>query len=467
MATMQDVQFYAEKDQVILSQLYAQRAGAILNEELCLRFGARFGGSDQEREAAEFLKEKMLEYGVDAAQTEGFDAPYWRRQNTTLEVLSPITRTMECIALPNCPPGIAEGPLVYIGDGDPQTYVDNAERMRGAIVMVSTANPAFFHRGMHRGEKLGRALLAGAAGFIWMRGEGGGSPETGSARFGKLAEVPVISVSLENGMELLRIAREGEVTLKIASDNDAVDVTSYNVVGEIRGSELPDEVIVVGGHYDGHDISQGAVDNGSGISVTWEAARALAQLKGKLKRTVRFVAFAQEEMGLLGSQAYVQAHHHENIVFMLNLDVAGGGYFGSFSLQGWSEDLAWLKKLFASMGETHFSVGDAIGIYSDMYHFAAAGFPAGSYASRNPTNNGGAPRGYGHTYWDTIDKINPRAIQLDSIMVAKFLLRLATLDSLPFKKKTPAEITAKLIERGYEEVMHYEMRLMPTEQWKA
>jgi len=356
--------------------------------------------------------------------------------------------------------------LVYLGDGDPQSYADHAAQLKGAIVMISTANPAFFHRGMHRGEKLGRALKAGAAGFIWMRGEGGGLPETGSARFGRLAEVPVISIALESGMELMRLARGGrEVRLKITSDNDMVQTTSYNVVGEIKGSQLPEEIIVVGGHYDGHDISQGAVDNGSGTAVIWEAARALAQLKGQLKRTIRFVGFAQEEMGLLGSSAYVKAHQDEKIAFMLNLDVAGGGYFGRFSLQGWSENLAWLKQLFSGMGEGHVRLGDAISIYSDMYPFAEAGIPSASYASSNPSGNSGAPRGYGHTHWDTIDKINPRAIQLDAILVSRFLLRLASLAELPFQRKRSAEITQKLRERGYDEVMQYELRQLPHEVW--
>ena len=466
MATMHDKAFFADKDLTILGQLYGQGNGAAFNEELCVLHGSRFGGSPQEQAAAVYLKDKFLEYGLDNAWLEGFETHYWRRKHTSLQVVVPTTgEEVDCIALPNCPPGEVEGELVYIGDGDPQSYADNADKIKGSIVMVSTANPAFFHRGMHRGEKLGRAVLAGAAGFIWMRGEGGGLPETGSARFGALAEIPVISISLEAGMALMRKSRQGKVILKITSDNDCVPVTSYNVIGEIKGSECPDEIIVVGGHYDGHDISEAAVDNGSGIAVTWEAARALAKLKGQLKRTIRFVGFAQEEMGLLGSDAYVKAHHDEKIVFMLNLDVAGGGMNGRFSLQGWSEDLAWLKQLFSSMGEGHIRIGDAMSTYSDMYHFAAAGFPAGSYASSNPSNNGGAPRGYGHTYWDTIDKINPRAIQLDSIMVARFLMRLALLDSLPFKKKEPIEMTKKLQERGYEEVMAYENRLLPHEVW--
>ena len=459
-------ELFAGQDTLILSKLYASGMGAALNEELCRRFGARFGGSSDEQQAASFLHEKLLEYGLVKVQTEPFAAPYWRRKNTSLKVISPTACDINCIALPNCPPGEIEGPLVFLGDGDPQSYVDNAERIKDAIVMVSTANPAFYHRGMHRGEKLGRALQAGAKGFIWMRGEGGGLPETGSARFGRLCEVPVISVSLEHGMEIMRLSKEGEpVVLHISSDNDMVDSTSYNVVGEITGSEFPEEVIVVGGHYDGHDISQGAVDNGSGIAVTWEAARALSQLQGKLKRTIRFVAFAQEEMGLLGSDAYVKEHHQEKIVFMLNLDVAGGGLQGRFSLQGWSENLAWLKQLFSDMGESHVRLGDAISIYSDMYPFAAAGFPCGSYASSTPSAGSGAPRGYGHTFWDTIDKINPRAIQLDAILVARFLTRMASLEELPFKKKEAAAITAKLKERGFDEVMKYEQRPLPHELW--
>ncbi|MCL2498288.1 MAG: M20/M25/M40 family metallo-hydrolase [Symbiobacteriaceae bacterium] len=466
MAKLQDSSFYTELDPLILNKLYASSQGGAFNEELCLLHGARFGGSPEEQNAAVYLKDKLLEYGLDAAWTEGFTAPYWMRKNTSLKVEEPQQLEIECIALPNCPPGTVTGPLVYLGDGDPQTYADNAAKLQGAIVMVSTANPAFYHRGMHRGEKLGRALQGGAAGFIWMRGEGGGLPETGSARFGRLCEVPVISVSLENGMTLQRLARGGKtVTLTITSDNDAITTTSYNVIGEIKGSQLPEEIIVVGGHYDGHDISQGAVDNGSGIAVIWEAAKAMAQFKGKLTRTIRFIGFAQEEMGLLGSDAYVKAHAGENIVFMLNLDGAGGGFFGRMALQGWSQDLVWLRQLFASMGEGHVRLGDSISIYSDMYPFAAAGIPAGSYSSSNPSGSSGAPRGYGHTYWDTIDKINSRAIMLDAIMVSRFLLRMATVDEIPLKRKEPQETTAKLEERGLLEVMAYEQRPLPHEDW--
>lgn len=450
-------------DDKILAELYASRAGADFIEELVTKHGSRFGGSQEERDASHFLVQRMLELGVDSSWTESFSCHGWTRKETTLEMTAPFSKAFPCIALPNCPAGMVEAPLVYLGDGDPQSYADYREQLKGAIAMVSTANPAFFHRGMHRGEKLGRAIEAGAIGFIWLRGEGGGLPETGSARFGQNCEVPVISISLETGMEILRAGKKGPIILKIWSNNAAAPTISYNAVGEIRGRTKPNEIIVIGGHYDGHDISPAAVDNGTGIAVILEAAKALATQKGRLDRTIRFIGFAQEEMGLLGSEAYVKAHKDENIVFMLNLDCAGNGYFGRLTLQGWSEDLAWLKQLFGQMHEGHVRIGDAIGTYSDMYHFSAVGFPSGSYASSNPSNNGGAPRGFGHTYWDTLDKLNPRTIQLDAILVAKMIGRFATVNQLPFRKKTPAEMTEKLRQRGMAEVMAYELRTLPDE----
>jgi len=120
---------------------------------------------------------------------------------------------------------------------------------------------------MHRGEKLGRALKAGAIGFIWMRGEPGGLPETGSARFNQACEVPAISVSYESGHEMLRLARKGQLKVRIESECVVAPTISYNVIGEITGRVKPDEVIMVGGHYDGHDVSQCASDNGAGTAV--------------------------------------------------------------------------------------------------------------------------------------------------------------------------------------------------------
>ena len=450
-------------DRKIIGDLYLSKGGAEFIEELVNGFGSRFGGSDQERAAAEFIRGKMSGFGLDKVWTEPFECLGWTRRETKLTVVSPVEQAVDCIALPFCPPGTVEAPIVFLGDGDPQTYADNRARLKGAIAMVTTATPRYYHRGMHRGEKLGRALEAGAIGFIWMRGEPGGLPETGSARFKRACEVPAISVSFETGHEMLRLARQGELRVRIESNNEIHPVTSYNVIGEITGASKPEEIIVIGGHYDGHDISQSANDNGAGTAVIMEAARALAPHKSKIDRTIRFVAFAQEEMGLMGSENYVKQHMHEHHVFMINTDGAGRGSRASLTLQNWSECTSFFKQLLGQMFEGQVSVGDSVGLYSDMFNFASAGIPASTYASSDPVT-GGAPRGYGHTYWDTLDKINPKGLQNDSIILARLLLRLTTVEELPMKHKTPAEFGRRLKEMGFDQVLRYERRSVPGEE---
>lgn len=449
-------------DRDMIADLYLSRTGYDFLEELIERFGARFGGTDDERGAGQFILERLAAAGADKTYLESFTCPGWTRNETTLQAMAPVERSFDCIALPFCPPGEIEGPLVYLGDGHPQIYEDNRERLKGAIVMVSTATPRFYHRAMHRGEKLGRALEAGAIGFIWMRGDGGGLPETGSARLGRYCEVPAISVSYETGQEMVRLSKKGEVRLRIRSTNENHPVNSHNAVAEFRGQTHPDEVIVIGAHYDGHDISQAAVDDGAGTAVLVEAARALGRHKGALARTVRFVAFAQEEMGLMGAEHHAAQHAHEQIRFMLNLDAAGAGHSTSFSLQGWPEGTQWFKSLFDDMFETEVAVGNRIDLYSDMYPFAARGIPSGwlySYTS----GPAGAPRGFGHTYWDTLDKVSARAIQMDAARTARLALRLATAPEIPLAPKRPSEIGEMLKEMGYDQVLRYERREVPGE----
>lgn len=450
-------------DRQIVSDLYLSRAGLDFVEDVVERFGSRFGGTIQEHQAAAYIRDRFAALGADHTDLEAFQCGGWTRKETGLAMLAPVQRDVPCIALPYCPSGTAEGPLVYLGDGDPQSYVARRADIKGAIVMTTTATPKFFHRQMHRCEKLGRALDEGAIGFIWMRGEAGGLPETGSARFGHACEVPAISVSYESGHEMVRLARKGSSRLRITSTNVNHEVTSYNPVGEFRGRERPDEIIVVGGHYDGHDISQAAMDNATGAAIVVEAARALAPHRHLLRRTVRFVAFAQEEMGLHGAHAYANSHQHENIRFMLNLDGAGRSVDAVFQLQGWPEAIAWFKGLFDGMGENGVQVGDQIALYSDMYPFAALGIPAATIQSPSVGATAGASRGYGHTPMDSLEKVTARLVQLEAIRVARGVLRLAHIDEIPVSRKTPAEIGAKLKKVGLDEVLRYERRPVPGE----
>ncbi len=453
---------YENVDRQILGDLYLSRQGMEFLTQLVEDYGPRFGGSDEERAAAAFIVDKFRSAGADDAWTESFECTSWKRNTTELQSTSPQARDLDCIALPYCPPGEIEAPLVYLGDGHPQAYEENMTAMKDAIVMVTTATPKFYHRTMHRGEKLGRAVEAGAAGFIWMRGEPGGLPETGSARFGRACEIPAISVSYETGHEILRMASNGDVRLKISSDNEIFETESLNAVAELRAPENDAEHLVVGAHYDGHDISQSAADDGAGTAVVLEALRALAPHRDKLKRTIRFVGFAQEEMGLMGAEDYAQEHSSDPIRFMLNLDGAGRGENVSFILQGWPETMKYFRQMNKDMFETDIAVGDSPSLYSDMYPFSARGIPSATLRS-TPQASSGAPRGYGHTYWDSLDKINPRYIQADAARVARLLFRLATEEDPPLKRKDPAEIGEQLTEMGFDKVLRYEGRPVPGE----
>ncbi len=451
---------FEEFDRQIIGDLYLSRRGMDFLTQLVENFGARFGGSEEERRAARFIQDHFADVGAHNAWTEEFSCRGWRRKETRLVSTDPVSREYDCIALPFCPPGEVEAPLVYLGDGHPQKYAEKQDQIDGAIVMVNTATPRFYHRSMHRGEKLGRALEANAAGFIWMRGAPGGLPETGSARFGYACEVPAISVSYETGHEILRAAGEEGVRLRITSSNQVYDTTSLNVVGELTGTDRADEVIVVGGHYDGHDISQSAADNGAGITVAAEALRALVPHADKLRRTVRFVGFAQEEMGLLGSEEYAKKHGEKSTEFMLNLDGAGRGDRTTLVLQGWPESVSYFEQMVKDMYETDITVGDSFGLYSDMYPFASRGIPAASLSSSSPASDD-APRGYGHTYWDSLDKVNPRFLQMDAARVARIILRLAAADEIPMQHKPVEKVRERIEEMGLDTVLRYENRTVP------
>src|SRR5438874_7744154 len=112
---------------------------------------------------------------------------------------------------------------------------------------------------------------------------------------------------------LWRMLKHGPVTMEIEMSNTLSDnpVEVYNTVGEIRGSEKPDEVVMLGAHLDSWDLGTGSTDNGTGSAAVLEAARALAKLDLKPKRTIRFVLFSGEEEGLVGSKRYVEAHKNE------------------------------------------------------------------------------------------------------------------------------------------------------------
>ncbi|MCA9922071.1 MAG: hypothetical protein KC421_06860, partial [Anaerolineales bacterium] len=246
-------------DQKIVGDVYT--AGEIMDNLtiLCDEFGSRFGGTEGERQAAEFIKAKLEAYGLQNVHLEPIPYEGWRRGEVTFEIINPIQKTIPCITLPHSPPADLTAMLVDLNEGVPKDFDERANEIEGSIVLTtSEVNPGGTKRWVHRNEKYGRSILAGASGFIFMNHYPGYGPATGGVGEDGAGYIPAISVAYEDGRFLQRlIKKHGSVTVRIHTTDVIEPMTSWNVIGDLPGSTHPEQVVMLGCHYDGHDISQG------------------------------------------------------------------------------------------------------------------------------------------------------------------------------------------------------------------
>ena len=308
---------------------------------LCDDFGSRFPGTAGERQAAEFFERKFREYGCRNAHLEPYDYMGWTRGEATLTILSPGKRELPCISLPMCPPADVEADFVDVGNGAPADFERRQAELAGGLVMASSKPPVGLGRSVHRTEKYHRSLLGGAAGFIFMNQYPGLGPQTGSIAFDREALIPGVSIAKEEGEYLRRLARRhGKVRLRLRTTDRSETRESWNVLAELPGRTHSDEWVMLGCHYDGHDIAQGAEDPASGAVAVLEAARVLAKYAAEdLGCGVRFIEFGTEEIGLIGAYRYAAAHDAEldRLRFLINMDAAGGGGRKGLSVNQWPE----------------------------------------------------------------------------------------------------------------------------------
>jgi carboxypeptidase Q len=232
------------------------------------------------------------------------------------------------------------------------------------------------------------------------------TPHTGALRYAETSpQIPAAAVTAEDADRLQRMQDRGTAT-RVRLKMEArffPDADSFNVVGEIRGRELPDEVVVVGGHFDSWDVGTGSTDDGGGCVVTWDALRLMKKLNLRPRRTVRVVLWTNEENGLRGGLAYRDRYKDQldKHVLMLESDSGvfkptGFGFTGSESARSRIVDIA---RLLAGIGADHIT---ASGEGADIGPSVQAGnIPAmslevdGNYFLIH------------HTPADTIDKIDP------------------------------------------------------------
>lgn len=432
-------------DQKIIGDVYTSTELMDTLTILCDAFGSRFGGTPGEKQAADFLKAKLEAYGLQNVHLEEIHYEGWRRGTVSLEILEPIQRTLPCISLPHSPPANLEAELVDLDEGAPDDFDARADEIAGKIVLAtSEVNPKGVKRWIHRNEKYGRSLLAGAAGFIFVNHYPGYGPATGGIGEDGAGLIPGISLALEDGRFLQRLlAKHGTVKLRLTSSDVVEPMVSWNVIGDLPGTGQSDQIVMLGSHYDGHDISQGAGDPASGTVAVLEAARVLAQYAPDLPCTIRFALWGVEEIGLIGSTQYAEKHADllDNIRFYLNMDSAGVIEHKDIELNKW-ENLAPIFAGWRDEMARDFRVGQSINAHSDHYPFLMAGVPTGGINQVRRKAFGG--RGYGHTAYDTLDKVEERGLREAAVFAARLALRIAHHPAWPAQRRSPEAVAALL-----------------------
>jgi len=421
-------------------------------ERLC-DFGSRFAGTQSERQGRDFIRSKFAEYGLEDVRLATFDYLGWERGQASLRVLEPIQRDLgSAISLvysPSTSPDGLRAGAIDVGMGTKAEYAAKQGRIRGSFVMACSDSPSNA-RGIHRREKYGCAVAGGAVGFLFVNHLAGMLAPTGSLRSGRLAEIPALGLSREDGFVIQRLLRDGgSARLEMRVMNSTRPAQFSHVIGEVPGRR-PDQVVVVGAHYDGHDISQGAKDDASGTALVMELARVFAPLSGQLRRTIRFETYAAEELGVYGSTRYVSAMSDADLArvdFMLNLDSAALGSGRGLALQGLDE----LKPVFSDFAREMgyaLDLTDRVGTASDHFPYFVRGVPVAFVFSRQPPGLG---RAFGHTRADTLDKVSEVELRESAMVAARLVLHLANHDGDIGRKRSPQEIKQILIDQGLEE----------------
>ncbi|MFP3950925.1 MAG: M28 family peptidase [Candidatus Bathyarchaeia archaeon] len=425
---------YRKTEREIIGEIWQN--SEILENMLVLadEIGSRFAGTPSEKEAQEYMLKKLKEYGYENAKAEPFGYYGWTRGPVKLQMTSPKTREFDAISLAMSPGGEIEGDVVDLGTGSPEEFesIDPSD-VEGKIVMCSSATSPSGQR-VHRRTKYGYAVEYGAKGFIFMNHNPGQLPPTGSLRpaYKMGGEIPGIGVSLETGSLMKRLARGEELKVSIVDESRVIpDSESANIVCELRGNGKRDSWIIIGGHYDGHDIAQGAMDNLSATAVTLELARALKPYEGMFDRNIRLICFACEEIGVTGSTGYVAQHEDdiEDIDIMINLELGGladkeGTKHAAFTVY----QPEGLKKYLSSFGDEiqyPLSVSEGTSAASDHWPFYMQGVPTIYMHAEPSMKRLVVGRGWGHTTADMMDKVDTRNLDEGTMVAARLLLRLA------------------------------------------
>jgi aminopeptidase YwaD len=406
-------------------------------KKLAVDIGSRPSGTEAERRSAEWILSEFKRLGLDAG-IEEFDAFTGSVKAKKLEVLEPYRAEVQCEVMPlsgsTGPKGVTGG-VLHLDSYDEEYITSDVE---GKIIITS-GQPA------NRDRAFAQLKKYKPAGIILIESTPRAMAKNlwGSPTFRKkYVDIPMVRVTFEDGVNLVK---SGAKTMRLTAVTEEKTVKTQNVVAEIRGTLRPEEIIVVGGHYDTVLEVPGAGDNAGGTAITLELARVFKE-RGS-KRTMRFVAWGCEELGLLGSREYAKRLREaseaakkadeeattelDNTVLCLNLDVHGG-LIGTNSAKvlGPPELTAAVKLLSKEKGVV-FSVSEAV-YSSDGTPLSAVGVPSVSLSRNTPTNL------LMHSREDEEKWLSPDALRTHGAFAEEFLRRyVAEAAAWPFERTIP------------------------------
>src|SRR6266480_3275414 len=419
--------------QAALSSGYAYRQVAHLANNI----GPRLSGSAQAAKAIEYVANELKAIGCEV-QLEKAMVPHWVRGEETAALVQfpgQAPDTTQKIVLCALGPSVATpadgitAEVIAVRNFDELKSLPR-DKVVGKIVLFNypfdkqiaaegRAGEAYGEAVVYRSDGPRAAARQGAVACL-IHSVGGADyrlPHTGMTNYADDApKIPAGAVTAEDADLIVDLVRQGPVKMKLVlTPRQLSDVESYNVIGDIKGSEHPEQVVIVSGHLDSWDLGTGAIDDGAGVAVSMETVNLIQKLRLKPKRTIRMIAWMNEENGTRGSKQYETDHASEfPNHFAVNETDGGAGHPIGLNLKAKPE----VKKIFEpvakilqEMGAGTLNLSEHIG--ADIEPIEKAAVPAFS-----PMQDSRFYFNYNHTPADTLDKIVPRELQENAAVVA-------------------------------------------------
>ncbi len=310
-------------------------------------YGHRMSGSQALEHAIMWAMETMARDGLENARREKVMVPHWVRGKERARVVSPIERELVLLGLGGTV-GTGKRPLRadIVVLTDVSELDKKAAELKGKIVVINQKLPPYDAERRETGYGTTVKIRTQGASMVAKHGAVAvlvrsvtarslRSPHTGILQYASgVPKIPAAALAVEDTELLVRMAARGPVTVELELGAKLLpDSPSANVVAELPGRELRDEVVVIGGHIDSWDVGDGSTDDGAGCLMAMEAAAMLQELGLVPRRTIRVVLFTGEENGGRGSQAYFENHGHEKHVAAIEADL-GSGAPHSFTVMG-------------------------------------------------------------------------------------------------------------------------------------